>query len=147
MTELQRCGRDLSIQKPRTRCFRPFDFYCRTHFTPKDKDNAGVIPTGKIVPVQGTAFDFSSAKAIGKDFAQLKGGYDHNFVLFGNDSNVKDIQLSRAKQRSAAKVRVHFCPSCLIQQAHLCESDCFGRGSHGHCIASEASIVIVLHRL
>jgi len=44
------------------------------------------IPTGKQVPVAGTAFDFTKKKAIGRDFAQLIGkpiGYDHNFVLNG----------------------------------------------------------------
>lgn len=45
------------------------------------------IPTGEYRPVEGTAFDFTSGKTIGKDIAaddeQLKfvGGYDHNFVL------------------------------------------------------------------
>lgn len=44
------------------------------------------IPTGKQVPVAGTAFDFTKRKAIGRDFARLIGkpiGYDHNFVLKG----------------------------------------------------------------
>ncbi len=53
-------------------------------FTPTD---AGLIPTGELRKVKGTAFDFRTPKALGKDIAQddeqLKraGGYDHNFVL------------------------------------------------------------------
>lgn len=43
--------------------------------------NAELIPTGKIDPVKGTAFDFTSAHKIGERIAQVKGGYDHNFVL------------------------------------------------------------------
>ena len=49
----------------------------------------GAIPTGEIVPVQGTALDFTSAKPIGRDIdsqeeqMQLVGGYDHNFVIDG----------------------------------------------------------------
>lgn len=45
------------------------------------------IPTGEIAPVEGTPFDFTTAKPIGQDidaeFDQLQftGGYDHNFVL------------------------------------------------------------------
>jgi aldose 1-epimerase len=42
------------------------------------------IPTGKLVPVAGTPFDFTRRKSIGRDFARLTGkpiGYDHNFVL------------------------------------------------------------------
>ena len=48
--------------------------------------DATSIPTGKQVPVAGTAFDFTKRKAIGLDFARLTGkpiGYDHNFVLNG----------------------------------------------------------------
>ena len=44
------------------------------------------IPTGKQVPVAGTAFDFTKRKPIGRDLARLTGkpiGYDHNFVLKG----------------------------------------------------------------
>ncbi len=56
------------------------------YFTPVSKKN---IPTGSIVSVDGTPFDFRYAKAIGKDISnrceQLKfgGGYDHNFVING----------------------------------------------------------------
>ncbi len=50
----------------------------------------GMIPTGSIVPVQGTPLDFTEVKTIGKDiksdYHQLKlgNGYDHNYVI--NDS-------------------------------------------------------------
>lgn len=40
-----------------------------------------LIPTGKIADVKGTPFDFTSSKPIGKDIAQVKGGFDHNWVL------------------------------------------------------------------
>ena len=48
-----------------------------------------LIPTGEIAPVEGTAFDFRTPKAIGKDISaediQLAngGGYDHNWCLDG----------------------------------------------------------------
>ncbi|RYF17010.1 MAG: galactose mutarotase [Flavobacteriales bacterium] len=57
-------------------------------YTPVNKT---LIPTGKIAPVKGTPFDFTTAKVIGKDIEavdeQLKNGkgYDHNFVLNKND--------------------------------------------------------------
>ena len=53
------------------------------------KVRADLIPTGEIVPVEGTPLDFRKAKAIGKDIdsddEQMKfaGGYDHNFVIDG----------------------------------------------------------------
>lgn len=55
-------------------------------FTEND-DNC--LPTGKIVPVDGTPFDFRTAKPIGQDInaddQNIKNGkgYDHNFILFG----------------------------------------------------------------
>ena len=55
-----------------------------SHFTPVDST---MIPTGKIAPVAGTPFDFTSPHTIGErigaDDEQIKfgGGYDHNFVL------------------------------------------------------------------
>ena len=53
------------------------------------KIDACLIPTGEIVPVEGTPLDFRTAKPIGRDIEsdneQMKfaGGYDHNFVIDG----------------------------------------------------------------
>jgi len=64
-------------------------------YTPVDK---GLIPTGKIEPVKGTPFDFTTAKAIGKDIEAKNEqiafgpGFDHNFVL-----NKHDIKTPIAK--------------------------------------------------
>ena len=58
------------------------------NFTPVDTT---LIPTGKIMPVAGTPFDFSTPTAIGSRIEvkneQLKNGkgYDHNFVLDKHD--------------------------------------------------------------
>jgi len=38
------------------------------------------IPTGRLIPVAGTPFDFTSPKPIGADLAQA-GEYDHHYVL------------------------------------------------------------------
>ena len=43
--------------------------------------NDQLIPTGELRDVTGTPFDFRLPKTIGKDFSQVEGGYDHNFVL------------------------------------------------------------------
>lgn len=49
--------------------------------------NSAFIPSGELMPVAGTAFDFRAAKMIGQHIGeqlpQLKfaAGYDHNFVL------------------------------------------------------------------
>jgi len=51
------------------------------------KVNENLIPTGENPPVSGTPMDFTSAKKVGRDIAQVPGGYDHNWVLnkSGND--------------------------------------------------------------
>ena len=55
-------------------------------FTPTD---AGSIPTGELLAVRGTPFDFTKSTAIGlrinQDDQQIKfgNGYDHNFVVNG----------------------------------------------------------------
>jgi len=47
-------------------------------YTPVD---AGLIPTGELRAVTGTPMDFTKPEAIGSRLAQVKGGYDHNYVL------------------------------------------------------------------
>jgi aldose 1-epimerase len=55
-------------------------------FTPVD---AGLIPTGQLLPVKGTVMDFTRPTPIGariaNDYEQLKfgGGYDHNWAVNG----------------------------------------------------------------
>ncbi len=52
------------------------------------------IPTGELMSVDGTAFDFRVAKAIGRDIGceeeqlKLTGGYDHNFVIDAADGSL-----------------------------------------------------------
>jgi len=44
--------------------------------------DADMVPTGKLLPVAGTAFDFTRGDIIGRRLAQIPiGGYDHAFVL------------------------------------------------------------------
>lgn len=43
--------------------------------------NSKIIPTGDLTPVKGTPFDFTEAKIICKDFADVDGGYDHCWIL------------------------------------------------------------------
>lgn len=57
------------------------------HYTAADDE---LIPTGELVPVTGTPFDFTTSKTIGQDISaddrllKLCGGYDHNFALNGS---------------------------------------------------------------
>lgn len=53
--------------------------------------NDVLIPTGKIEEVKGGPMDFTKAKAIGKDIAQVAGGYDHNWVLNKKDTTLDKV--------------------------------------------------------
>ncbi len=47
-------------------------------YTPVDDT---LIPTGVIASVKGTPMDFTKSATIGSRIAQVKGGYDHNYVI------------------------------------------------------------------
>lgn len=67
------------------------------------ENDAGCLPTGKILNVEGTPFDFRQTKEVGRDIGannvQLHncGGYDHNFCLNDTDAGLRPVaQLSSA---------------------------------------------------
>ena len=47
------------------------------------------IPTGKILSVEGTPFDFKDQKPIGKDIRSVDPGYDHCFVVNGEPGKLR----------------------------------------------------------
>ena len=72
------------------------DGCCRSYYTPVDDEH---IPTGEVLPVANTPFDFREPQPIGSRLKDVHGpqpsGYDHNFVLWGYDgpeaaNNTKD---------------------------------------------------------
>ena len=87
--------------------------------TPVDET---LIPTGEIVPVAGTPFDFTAPRRIGERIGEPHpqllrgGGYDHNFVLGGesapppgggSDTGAETVGLARAARvRDPASGRV-----------------------------------------
>ncbi len=70
---------------------RCMDQHLTIHAGRFNADDALNIPTGELRPVEGTPFDFRSAKPIGRDISEdydqlhLQGGYDHNFLLDAPD--------------------------------------------------------------
>ena len=83
-------------------------------YTPVDK---GLIPTGETPSVEGTPFDFTTPKAIGRDInvenEQLTfgGGFDHNWIL---DRGEKDKELTLA-------ARVYEPTSGRVMEIHTTE--------------------------
>jgi len=47
----------------------------------KITESKDLIPTGTILPVEATPFDFTENKKLGRDISSLAEGYDQNFVL------------------------------------------------------------------
>lgn len=70
-----------------------------SNYTPAASDS---IPTGVIVPVEGTPMDFTVSKkvseGIGADFEQLvfAGGYDHNWVIDGWNGELRHFATVKA---------------------------------------------------
>ncbi len=64
--------------------------FCDNYLEVDDK----LIPTGKLIPVAGNAFDFTSPKLIGKDIADTKGGYDHCFCVRKNPDGKDSLSIA-----------------------------------------------------
>lgn len=59
-------------------------------YTPGDP----VVPTGEVKRVEGTPFDFTTAKPVGRDLQAAGGtpiGYDHNFVVDGTPTALRPV--------------------------------------------------------
>ena len=65
-------------------------FLSARHYTPVQHD---LIPTGEIVPVEDTVFDFTTFHVIGSRMDTLDGGYDHNYVLQSNRDNASPVAI------------------------------------------------------
>jgi aldose 1-epimerase len=64
-----------------------------------------MVPDGRVVPVKGTPFDFTSPKAIGTDLKQIGNtptGYDHNFVINGSPNQLRPV--ARVKDPKSGRV-------------------------------------------
>ncbi len=74
-------------------------------YTPADDT---LIPTGKIVPVEGTELDFRKPTAIGKRIDPLTGtgalGYDHNFVLNPPKEGQKQVLAAALREKSSGRL-------------------------------------------
>lgn len=80
-----------------------------------------LIPTGKITPVKGTAFDFLNLRTIGSRLNEVPGGYDINYVLDGQSgkhfrkaATVKDNKSGRKMELWTNKPGVQFYTSNML---------------------------------
>jgi aldose 1-epimerase len=64
-----------------------------------------MVPDGRVLPVAGTPFDFTTAKRIGRDLKEAGGkptGYDHNFVVNGEPNQLRPV--ARLKDSKSGRV-------------------------------------------
>ena len=92
-----------------------------SHYLPVDEE---LMPTGEVLPVQGTPMDFTAAKPIGRDFDQVPGGYDHCFVADPSDrapapiARVYEPGSSRGMTVSTTKPAVQFYVASFLEETH-----------------------------
>ncbi|SFH87165.1 aldose epimerase family protein [Planctomicrobium piriforme] len=93
------------------------------------ENDADVLPTGTILEVAGTPFDFRVPRAIGDSIAQTAGGYDNCFVVRGWDGTLRPV--ARAADMGCGRVMVVYttAPGVQLYTAnHFDGSDnCAGR--------------------
>ncbi len=79
----------------------------------------GLIPTGNIIPVKGTAFDFSEPKTIGRDFdlsyepMRLAGGYDHCIIFTKKDDPMAEARVRVYEPTSGRVMEVYTDQPCV----------------------------------
>lgn len=71
------------------------------HVTPVDENT---IPTGEIMPVKGTPFDFTAEKRIGNDIKEVGMGYDHNYVLDCGEEKLGLKHAAKVRDPSSSRV-------------------------------------------
>lgn len=65
----------------------------------------GLVPDGRVTAVEGTPFDFTTPKLIGKDLKAAGGdpvGFDHNWVIRGDASELRPV--ARLKHPASGRV-------------------------------------------
>jgi aldose 1-epimerase len=89
-----------------------------SYFCPVNPDK---IPTGEMLKVEGTPFDFTKAKPIGRDLIlensneqlKLAGGYDQNFVLKKKQSKKLMLAATVVEPNSGRKLEVFTNDPCV----------------------------------
>ena len=98
--------------------------------------SAGRLPTGRILPVGGTAMDFRSGRRVGDaidtDWDQLRfaAGYDHCFVTGASLGNLKRIALVEDPQRGCRMEVSTDLPGVQFYTANFLPSQAGKQGAH-----------------
>ncbi len=115
-------------------------------FTPVDK---GLIPTGELLSVERSPFDFRAFKPIGKDINEqseqlsFAGGYDHNFVLNQVSQGLNlAAEVREPKSKRIMKVYTNE-PGVQFYTGNFLDGSDVGKGgakyekNHGFCLETQ----------
>lgn len=115
-----------------------------SHFVPVD---ATSIPTGKIEPVAGGPMDFTTAKTLAKDFAQMTGepgGYDHNFCIDQAQPNAMTLAAEVYEPKSGRVMNISTTePGIQLYTGNYLDGSGTGKGgkvyrkNYGFCLETQ----------
>jgi aldose 1-epimerase len=93
------------------------------------------IPTGELPVVEGTPFDFTSPKAIGRDIdadhPQIKNGmgYDHNFCIANYDGSLKTIAVATGDKSGITMEVLTDLPGVQLYTGNFLDGTIIGKGN------------------
>ncbi len=105
--------------------------------------NKNLIPTGKKIPVKGTAFDFTSKKAIKTDIKATGFGYDHCYCLnmskagLTKVADVYEPETGRSMSISTNQPGVQFYTGNFLKDIQGKNGDFYNKHS-GFCLETQA---------
>lgn len=116
-------------------------------FTPTDEN---LIPTGEIMPVEGTPMDFREFHTIGEriddDFEALNygGGYDHNYVLDAEDKGEMKLAVEVVEPETGRTLKTYTEePGVQFYAGNFLDGSFSGKGGaviekrHGFCLETQ----------
>lgn len=111
---------------------------------------ANLCPTGRVVDIEGGAFDFNEAKPIGRDInaedpqIELGGGYDHCFILEKNRPAALTMAAMAREPISGRTLRVYTTqPAIQFYSGNMLEGSVAGKNGRpfarrsGYCLETQ----------
>jgi len=93
----------------------------------------GLIPTGEIRAVKGTALDMTKPTAIGDGIKKLGQGYDHNFVLNKKNENELSLAATVYEPTTGRKMEVFTTqPGMQFYTGNFLDGSVIGRGGQAY---------------
>lgn len=115
-----------------------------SHYVPVD---AAGIPSGQIDPVAGGPMDFTKAKTLARDYAQMTGvpgGYDHNYCLDQAQPNAMTLAAEVYEPKSGRVMSISTTePGIQLYTGNFLDGSVTGKGGHvyrknyGFCLETQ----------